>query len=455
MTGNQNISSTGSTLATPGTMERQTNYRWVIVALLFFATTINYLDRQVISLLKPILEKQFNWSESDYGNIITVFTFFYGTTTLLAGYIIDRVGTKLGYIGAIVVWSFAAMGHALAGGTVGFMVARAFLGIGEAGNFPASIKTVAEWFPQKERALAVGIFNAGANIGAVAAPAIVPWIAVVAGWQMAFIITGALGFLWIVAWWFYYEVPARHKRVNAAELAYITAEPTIPAVSAGDAASTNLIDDNTTGKYAIFGNRAIWGFMAGKFMTDPIWWFFLFWLPSYLYDIYHLDLKTLGAPLIVIYSAATIGSVGGGYLSSLLIRKGWHPTRARQWAMALFAVCVMPVMIISQFNDLWPVIGILSLAVAAHQAWSANIFTVAADQFPKSVLSRVVGLGTMAGTLGGAIFPLIVGRILDHYKLLGSLSEGYYVIFYIAGFAYLVAWAMLYIFVFSRVSKKS
>ncbi len=429
------------------------NYRWVIVGLLFFATTINYLDRQVISLLKPILEKEFSWTESDYGNIVTVFTFFYGASTLLAGYIIDRIGTKIGYIGAILVWSFAAMGHALAGSTFGFMIARAFLGVGEAGNFPASIKTVAEWFPQKERALAVGIFNSGANIGAVVAPAIVPWIALVAGWQMAFIATGALGFLWIIAWWFYYEVPARHKRVNSAELAYITAEPAIEPSVAGDAAATDLLADGTMTNYPIFANKAIWGFMSGKLLTDPIWWFFLFWLPSYLSNIYHLDLKKLGAPLIVIYLAATIGSVGGGWLSSRLIQKGWHPTRARQWAMALFAVCITPVMAISQMSSMWPVIAILSLAVAAHQAWSANIFTVAADQFPKQVLSRVVGLGTMAGTLGGAIFPLLVGRILDHYKALGSLSEGYYIIFYIAGLAYLVAWTMLYIFVFRRVQK--
>ncbi|AKD58274.1 membrane protein [Spirosoma radiotolerans] len=434
-------------------MPTSSNYRWIIVALLFFATTINYLDRQVMSLLKPVLEKEFNWSETDYGDLVTVFTFFYGATTLLAGYIIDRVGTKLGYIGAILVWSLAAMGHALAGGTAGFMVARAMLGIGEAGNFPASIKTVAEWFPQKERALAVGIFNSGANIGAVVAPAIVPPLALMLGWQMTFILTGALGFLWIVAWWFYYEVPARHKRVSAAELTYITSDP-VDATIAGDAAATDLLADKTT-RYPIFANKAIWGFMSGKLLTDPIWWFFLFWLPSYLANIYHLDLKKLGLPLIVIYLAATIGSVGGGWLSSMLIRKGWHPTRARQWAMALFAIFVMPVMLISQMSSMWPVIAILSLAVAAHQAWSANIFTVAADQFPKQVISRVVGLGTMAGTLGGAVFPLIVGRILDHYKALGSLSQGYYIIFYIAGLAYLAAWTMLYIFVFSRVKARA
>lgn len=432
---------------------KKSNYRWVIVALLFFATTINYLDRQVISLLKPILEKEFSWTETDYGNIVTVFTFFYGASTLLAGYIIDRIGTKLGYVGAILVWSLAAMGHALAGSTFGFMIARALLGIGEAGNFPASIKTVAEWFPKKERALAVGIFNAGANIGAVAAPAIVPALALMAGWRMAFIVTGALGFIWIVVWWLLYDVPGKHKSVNSAELAHITQETAAEFATAGDAATVNTIDGVAV-KYPIFANKAIWGFMSGKLLTDPIWWFFLFWLPSYLANIYHLDLKKLGAPLIVIYLAATIGSVGGGWLSSMLIRKGWHPTRARQWSMALFAICVMPVMLISQMNSMWPVIAILSLAVAAHQAWSANIFTVAADQFPKQVISRVVGLGTMAGTLGGAAFPLIVGRILDHYKALGSLSEGYYIIFYIAGLAYLAAWTMLYIFVFSRVKAR-
>ena len=408
------------------------------MALLFFATTINYLDRQVISLLKPILENEFNWTESDYGNIVTVFTVFYGGTTLLAGYIIDKIGTKLGYIGAILVWSVAAMSHALAGSTAGFLIARALLGIGEAGNFPASIKTVAEWFPKRERALAVGVFNAGANIGAVVAPAVVPWIALVAGWQMAFIVTGALGFVWIVFWWIFYEVPTRHRRVNALELAFITS----------DAASTDTLLNETPARYPIFKNRAIWGFMAGKLLTDPIWWFFLFWLPSYLASTYSLDLKTLGAPLILIYLAATVGSVGGGWLSSTLIQRGWDPTRARQYAMALFAVFVMPVMLISQMDSMWSVVTILSLAVAAHQAWSANIFTVAADQFPKPVLSRVVGFGTMAGTLGGSLFPLLVGHILDYYKALDNLSQGYYIIFYMAGLAYLIAWVLLYIFVF-------
>ncbi|MBO0951446.1 MFS transporter [Fibrella forsythiae] len=428
------------------TNQGQTNYRWVIAALLFFATTINYLDRQVISLLKPLLTAEFGWTESNYGNIVTAFTMAYGISTLLAGYVIDRIGTKNGYTISIIVWSLAAMVHAMAGGTTGFMVARGLLGIGESGNFPASIKTVAEWFPKKERALATGIFNAGANIGAVVAPAVVPALAIAVGWRMTFIITGLTGFIWIIFWWYFYEVPAKHKRVSAAELAHINSD-----VETAD----DVIPEIREGWQSIFRKRAIWGFMFGKLFTDPIWWFFLFWLPAYLSDVYHLDLKKLGAPLIIIYTAATIGSVGGGWLSSQLISRGWSPTKARQYTMLLFAVCVVPVLSISQFNTIWPVIGILSLAVAAHQAWSANVFTVASDVFPKRSLSLVVGFGTMAGTLGGSLFPQIVGRILDHYKGLGDLPGGYNVVFNIASVAYLCAWLMLYIFVFNPARKKA
>ena len=415
-----------------------TTYRWWIVALLFFATTINYLDRQVISLLKPLLEKEFSWTESDYAGIVTAFTVAYGTSTLLVGYVIDRIGTKVGYTVSIAVWSVAAMVHALAGSTAGFMVARVLLGIGEAGNFPASIKTVAEWFPKKERALATGLFNAGANIGAVVAPALVPALALAVGWRMTFVLTGAVGFFWIIFWWLFYETPARQKRANDAERAHINSDTGGVATDVVPAGSWR----------EVFQKKAIWGFMFGKLFTDPIWWFFLFWLPSYLSQTYGLDLKKLGLPLIFIYLAATIGSVGGGWLSSSLIKRGWTPARARQYAMFLFAVCVMPVMLIQQFTDIWPAVAILSLAVAAHQAWSANVFTVASDVFPKQVLSLVVGFGTMAGTLGGSVFPLFVGRILDHYKALGQLSQGYYTLFYIAGFAYLVAWSCLYVFVF-------
>ncbi|GAB3639872.1 MFS transporter [Spirosoma arcticum] len=424
--------------------QTRTNYRWVIAGLLFLATTINYLDRQVISLLKPMLTAEFSWTESDYAGIVTAFTLAYGMSALLAGYVIDRIGTKTGYMVSIAVWSVAAMAHALAGGTTGFMVARALLGIGESGNFPASIKTVAEWFPKKERAFATGFFNSGTNIGAVVAPAVVPGLALAVGWQMTFVITGLIGFAWIVVWWLYYDVPARHRRVNPAELAHIVSDPQ----TADDLASAT-----PEGWRSVFRKRAIWGFMFGKLFTDPIWWFFLFWLPAYLSDVYHLDLKKLGAPLIIIYLAATIGSLGGGWLSSRLISKGWPPTKARQYAMLLFALCVVPVLSISQFSEIWPVIVVLSLAVAAHQAWSANVFTVASDVFPKRSLSLVVGFGTMAGTIGGSIFPLIVGRILDHYKGIGQLAQGYNVVFNIASFAYLLAWAMLYLFVFGPARK--
>ncbi len=423
----------------------RTNYRWVIAGLLFFATTINYLDRQVISLLKPLLTTEFTWTESDYAGIVTTFTLAYGISTLLAGYFIDRIGTKIGYTVSIAVWSVAAMVHALAGGTSGFMVARALLGIGESGNFPASIKTVAEWFPKRERAFATGLFNSGANIGAVVAPAVVPALALAVGWRWTFIITGLLGFVWIIFWWFYYEVPARHQRVGKAELDHILSDP----ITADDVAP-----EKPENWRAVFRKRAIWGFMCGKLFTDPIWWFFLFWLPAYLSDIYHLDLKKLGGPLILIYLAATVGSVGGGWLSSWLVSRGFSPTRARQSAMLLFAVCVLPVMALGQLNQIGPVIAILSLAVAAHQAWSANVFTVASDVFPKRSLSLVVGFGTMAGTLGGSVFPLIVGRVLDYYKGLGQLSAGYTVIFNIASLAYLVAWGLLYVFVFGPAGRK-
>ncbi len=424
----------------------RTNYRWVIAALLFVATTINYLDRQVISLLKPLLTTEFSWTESSYAGIVTSFTLAYGISTLLAGYFIDRIGTKIGYTVSIAVWSVAAAVHALAGGTAGFMVARALLGLGESGNFPASIKTVAEWFPKRERAFATGLFNSGANIGAVVAPAVVPALALAVGWRMTFVITGLLGFIWIIFWWFFYEVPARHQRVSATELAHINSDPQT---------ADDIAPEQPEHWTVIFRKRAIWGFMCGKLFTDPIWWFFLFWLPSYLSDVYHLDLKKLGGPLILIYLAATFGSIGGGWLSSWLVSRGWSPTKARQSAMLLFAVCVLPVMGLGQLNQIAPVIAVLSLAVAAHQAWSANIFTVASDVFPKRSLSLVVGFGTMAGTLGGSVFPLIVGRVLDYYKGIGSLSAGYNVIFNGASLAYLFAWGLLYIFVFGPASKKA
>lgn len=412
-------------------------YRWAICALLFFATTINYLDRQVIGLLKPLLEKEFSWTEKEYGQIVMAFSACYAAGLLIFGRIVDKIGTKTGYSISIIIWSIAAMAHALAKTTLGFGAARAFLGLGESGNFPAAIKAVAEWFPKKERALATGIFNSGANIGAVAAPAVVPWLAATYGWQEAFIWTGVIGFIWLIFWWVMYEIPARHKRLSQAEFAYIhsdeaAASPELPApkVSWG----------------RLFSIRQTWAFVFGKFLTDPIWWFFLFWLPSYFSTTFNLDVKNLGLPLIVVYSATTIGSIGGGYLSGWLINRGWPVYKARKTSMLIFAICVIPIMAAQYAGNMWVAVGLISLAAAAHQAWSANIFTTASDMFPKFAVSSVVGIGGMAGSVGGIIFPLIVGSLLQHYKALGDIGKGYNLLFLICGCMYLIAWLVMHLF---------
>ena len=408
-------------------------YRWTVVTLLFFATTVNYLDRQVIGLLKPVLEKEFVWSETDYGNIVMSFSAAYALGLLLFGRLIDRIGTKRGYIISIVGWSLAAIGHAFARSTFGFSVARGALGLGEAGNFPAAIKAVAEWFPKKERALATGIFNSGANIGAVVAPILVPWILGLWGWQEAFLITGAIGFVWLVFWWIFYEIPERQKRLGAAERAYIHSD-------APD------INDETPLPWALLlGIRQTWAFFFGKMLTDPIWWFFLFWLPSYFSSTFQIDLKKPSLELAIVYTATTVGSIGGGYLSGYFIRLGWPVYRARKMAMLMFALCVVPVVLAQYATNVWAAVGLISLAAAAHQAWSANIFTTASDMFPKKAVSSVVGIGGMAGAVGGIVFPLVVGRLLDHYKTLGNITAGYHILFVWCGCAYLLAWGIMHL----------
>ena len=347
------------------------NQRWIVVALLFFATTINYIDRQVIGLLKPTLEVEFGWSEKDYANIVMAFTAAYALGLLVFGRIIDRIGTKMGFSISIVFWSIAACLHGVVKTTFGFGVARAALGLGESGNFPAAIKTVAEWFPKKERALATGIFNSGANIGAVFAPILVPTILALYGWQEAFIITGAIGFVWLIFWLYYYEIPTRHKKVTEAELAHIHSD------NEEDTSNEKPITWGT-----LFRVRQTYVFIAGKLLTDPIWWFFLFWLPSYFSTSFNLDLKKPGWPLVIIYMATSIGSIGGGYLSSYFIQKGWPVYKARKTAMFIFALCVLPIMSAKYATNMWVAVALISLAAAAHQAWSANIFTVASDMFP-------------------------------------------------------------------------
>ena len=410
-------------------------YRWTVVALLFAATTINYIDRQVIGLLKPTLTTVFGWDNTTFGTINGIFQFFYAFGLLAFGRIVDRVGTKIGYSISIIIWSVFAMAHALARSTFGFTVARSGLGIGESGNFPSAIKSVAEWFPKKERALATGIFNSGTSIGAVVAPIMVPLILAAYGWQMAFIITGALGFIWLVFWWFIYEIPSRKKRLGKAEFDYIHSDEVPP-----------LASDSKVSWLQLLRVRQTWAFVLGKFLTDPIWWFFLFWLPGYFSDTFKLDLTKPGWPLVIVYSCTTVGSIGGGYLSGYLIKKGWPVYKARKTVMFIFACCVVPIITARYFQSLWVIVALISLAAAAHQAWSANIFTTASDMFPRRAVSSIIGIGGMAGSIGGIIFQPLVGRILDYFTREGNKSIGYNIIFLICGLSYLVAWLAMHFF---------
>ena len=397
------------------------NYRWIIVALLFFATTINYLDRQVIGLLKDYLAADMNWSEKDYSTIVMAFSGAYALGLLLFGRFIDKIGTKLGYALSIIIWSLAAMGHALARTTLGFGVARTGLGLGEAGNFPAAIKSVAEWFPKKERAFATGIFNAGSNIAAVIGPFLIMWIFENYGWHEAFLWTGIVGFAWLIFWWMLYDVPAKHKRLSKAEFNYIHSD-------APDVATDNA-KKISWGR--IISVRQTWAFVVGKFLTDPIWWFYLFWIPSYFNTTYNLNLSSSWVYVSTIYVIASFGSVLGGYLSGWLIKKGWPVYKARKTAMFFYALCVVPVIFIRYTSDAWTAVLLISLAAAAHQAWSANIFTTASDMFPKTAVSSVVGIGGMAGSVGGILVPLLIGIILDHFKALENINAGYNIIFII------------------------
>ncbi|HQH41480.1 MAG TPA: MFS transporter [Bacteroidales bacterium] len=417
--------------------ERIGNYRWTICALIFFATTVNYLDRQVIGILKPLLKTDLGIGEAEYGYIVTAFQLAYAIGMIFAGRIIDKIGTKIGYALSLILWSIAAMAHALAKGPVGFGAARAFLGISEAGNFPAAIKTVAEWFPKKERALATGIFNSGTNIGAIIAPIVVPWLAAKWGWQMAFIATGAIGFIWLIFWFIFYEVPEKQKRLSSAELAYIKSDQ--------ESEEKTSIPWLTLLKY-----RQTWAFVIGKFLTDPIWWFYLFWIPGWLHDVRGLDIKSFGLPLVVIYTATTIGSIFGGWLSSFMISRGVAVYKSRRRAMLLFALLVIPIVFTQTKGiSLWSAIALISLAAACHQAWSANIFTTVSDMFPKNAVASVTGIGGMAGAVGGMLVAVFAGNVLEFWEKKGSIQTGYLTLFIIAGTAYLIAWIL-----FNLVAKK-
>jgi ACS family hexuronate transporter-like MFS transporter len=412
------------------------SYRWIIVVLLFTATTINYLDRQIIGLLKPTLEAEFNWSETDFAYIVMAFTAAYAIGLLAFGKIIDRVGTKVGYSITVVIWSLASMLHAIARSAFGFGVARVGLGLGEAGNYPAAMKTVAEWFPKKERALATGIFNAGTSVGVVAALLIVPAILSHYGWQEVFWITGALGFVWLIFWWIFYDIPSRQKRLSEAEHNYI--------VSGQELEKKDAADQYSVRWKKLFLLPQTWAFITGKGLIDPIYWFFLFWLPSYFASSFHLDLTKPSLPLMIIYAATTVGSIAGGYFSSWLIKKGWETLKARRTVLLIFAVLELSVILVQFATDVWVAVLLISFAVALHQAWATNVFTLASDMFPTEAVSSVVGIGGMAGAVGGILFPMLVGSLLDSYKSAGNLPGGYKLLFTICGLTYLVAWTIIY-----------
>jgi MFS transporter, ACS family, hexuronate transporter len=400
--------------------------RWTICALLFFATTINYIDRQVLSILAKTLETEIGWNNIQYGYITSAFQLFYAIGLFSVGRVMDAVGTRKGFATIITVWSVAAMAHAAAFSAFTFGVARSMLGIGEAGNFPASIKTVAEWFPKKERALATGIFNAGANIGAIVAPLAVPWIALHWGWRWAFIGTGAVGFLWLILWLAVYQRPEVHKGVSAEELKYIQSDPPEPETKIAWARLLPL--------------KQTWAFSIGKFLTDPVWWFYLFWLPKYLQETFGLTLANVGLPVMVVYISADVGSIGGGWLSSALLQRGWTLNKARKTAMAVCAACVVPVLYAPYSKSLWLTVALVSLAASAHQGWSANIFTLTSDMFPKRAVASVVGIGGTFGSVGGVLLQTASGYIVEW-------THSYMPMFIIAGTMYVLALIIIQVLV--------
>jgi ACS family hexuronate transporter-like MFS transporter len=433
------------TATTAAAVPRVGRYRWGICGLLFLAATINYIDRQVIGILKPTLQSQFAWRETDYADIVFAFQLAYAIGFVFAGRLMDRIGTKRGFALALVVWSVAAMAHAkatvfgpavaavlalggltYAGSVAGFIAARFALGLGESGNFPAAIKTVAEWFPRRERAFATGLFNAGTNVGALVTPLTVPFITVRFGWPWAFLGTGAIGFAWLALWWRLYERPEHHPRLTPAELAHIRSDP--PEA------------DARVPWVRLLPLRQTWAFAVAKFMTDPIWWLYLFWIPDFFNRNYKLSLLELGPPIVVIYLVADVGSVFGGWLSSSLIRRGWTVNAARKTAMLICALSVVPIVAASRVQSMWAAVALISIAAAAHQGWSANVYTLVSDTFPRQAVGSVIGFGGMTGAVGGMLIAKLTGYILEN-------TGSYLPVFIIAGTTYLVTLGVVHLLV--------
>jgi ACS family hexuronate transporter-like MFS transporter len=421
-------SSMPNALPVPQTSTVIGRYRWVVCSLLFAATTINYIDRQILSLIKETLDKQLGWTNTQFGWTNSVFQLCYAASLFVFGMIIDKWGTKIGYAVSIAAWSLAAIGHSLVGSITGFFVARGALGLGEGGNFPSAIKAVALWFPKRERALATSIFNAGTNVGAIVAPALVPPIAAAFGWQAAFVAAGILGFIWLFFWVPFYNVPEKIKSITDGELAHIRSDALEAGASEGKAPWLTVLKYPQT-----------WSFIVGKFLTDPVWWFFLIWLPDYFKKTRGLDIKHSWVLLVTIYSIVTVLSIIGGWFTGFLNQRGYTVTRARKTGMFIYALCVLPILAATKVGN-WPAVLLISLAGSAHQAWSANIYTTVSDMFPKRAVATVTGLGGMAGSLGGFLFPIVTGMMLDHFKT--NPTAGYAILFTICGSAYLVAFAL-------------
>jgi ACS family hexuronate transporter-like MFS transporter len=402
-------------------------YRWTIVALLFGATTVNYLDRQVIGILAPTLTRELHWSDADYAAIISWWSIAYGCGVLFMGRLMDRVGVRRGFAAAVTTWSIAAVSHALVSTVTGFSAARAFLGLGESGNFPGANKAVAEWFPKKERALAFGLFNSGSNVGVVAAALLVPWIALTLGWRWAFVVTATLDLLWLAVWLLVYRDPGRNRRVSDAELAYIRSDPADPP--------------GRTPWWRLLGYRQTWAFIVGKGLTDPVWLFYLFWLPKFLDTNWSVRLSRLALPLVVIYVAADVGSIAGGLISTALIKRGWTINRGRKTAMLLCALAIVPTMFAPSAGSLWAAVALVSVAAASHQGWSANLATLVGDMFPRQAVASVSGIGWAAGMLGAFLFQRLTGSILQ------ATHGDYTPIFLVLGLAYVTALAIVHLLV--------